>query len=750
MRNSLCIITLLLIHFVSFGQNINQAEVARINQTLEKGRNSFAQGNYSWALSLAQQAESRADKIENVQLSWEAQNLRGEIYLMQRQYDKTVNLFLDMAISGEKRQNYSISANAYFSLANTFSAISAFDKATEYYEKAYTQFEKIDYELGMIEISLAAGYNHIRAHQLTAAESDFKNLLALALKDRISYFEYEAYDGLIEIYDALDQPQKGSEYALAYFDLIKSEGNTPTIGLVAYHLSIFYEKMGETSKAEEFLEVAIKRNPKQAKTYRSKTIKFKLPIKISETELNKAQLYAQKLETNALNKIKAKEQKESKSESSVLQNVHKQEKQQLSDLAHNLLLGTKILDHSAIETEYTHQDLLIAHHEYENRERQAELARYKLESERNRLAKENEESKRKIAEEEKVILEQELKIHSQQRLYYVTLLIGVVIVIIILSIEYVRVRKLNKMLAKQQVTIAESNIQLQASNNDIKRTNSYLQQAQNDLTKGFQKEKKIRQELEKAHQDLKETHNSLIQAEKMSALGMLTAGIAHELKNPINFISNGVLLIEENAEELFKHVSVQNEEIDEIRSDIKELIKDTKFGTTRIHEIVEGLRVYSRKDDVTFQKADIVQVMNAALLILKPKYKHKAEIVKKFDENIPEIDCFQGEINQVFINIIGNGVDALDKYGTITITIKQVEDTHVRIIIQDDGSGIPDDVKEKMFSPLFTTKTQSEGTGLGLSITADLIKKHHGKLQLKTKVGLGTAFIITLPIRQLI
>lgn len=747
---SLYFFLLLLVSLSTVAQDINQAEELRISQKLENGRRQFSAGNSSYAISLAKQAQTSAEKIDQAQLAWEAKNLQGEILLSQQKYKESINLFMAMALQAEKRQNFSVSANAYFSLANTFSSLGAFEKAASYYEKAYKQFESIDYELGMIEISLASGYNYLRAHELKKAELDFLNLLKLALRDSIQYFEYEAYDALIEIYDATEQPKYGSKYAKQYYDLIESEGNDKKISLLAYHLSKFYEQMKLQEKADEFLQLAIDKYPQNKKAYEAKSISYPLPAKPSESDINKADLYANKLEKEAQDLVKLENAKNLEFEEGVMENVHKQEKKQLSDWAHDYLLGDQDLDHSALASEFTHQDLLIAHHEYENRERQAELARYKLESEVNRLAKEDEENKRKIAEEEKLILEQDIKIHRQQRLYYITILIAVVVLIIILGIEYVRVRRLNKLLAKQQTTIQENNEQLTASNISIKKTNLELNKAQGELKNILLKEKRIRLELEKANKNLKETQESLIQAEKMSALGMLTAGIAHELKNPINFISNGVQLIEENAAEVFSFLKGQegDPQVQELKDDIRELIQDTKFGTTRIQEIVEGLRVYSRKDEAEFQKASITQVMDAALLILKPKYKHKVDIIKNYDENVPDVDCFQGEINQVFINIIGNGVDAIEKHGTITIKIGMVENQYVRVVIEDNGSGIPDDVKAKMFSPLFTTKTQSEGTGLGLSITADIIKKHNGKLQLKTKVGVGTAFIITLPINQ--
>lgn len=742
---------ILLAQIVVFAQSTNKSENIRINQLLESARKSLYNENYGYAINTTKRALTKAERIEDEQLIWEAKNLIGEVHLARKEYDEAVLLFLEMSINAEKIENFSVSANGYFSLANTYSAIGAFAKATETYNLASKQFDNIDYELGMVEISLASGYNDVRAHKFDEAEIKFKKLLDIALKDSIRYFEFEAYDALIELYTELDKPKEGILYAKKYYDNIKDQGDPEKIADLAYHISLFYKKMGNDNESSSFLEIAIDKYPQNKSIFESGEVKFKFPEKVPEKEIITNTQYANKLEQQALTKINETNANLQLAQDQKLQGTKSQESQQLSQLEHEILLGGEELNHSALETEYAHQDLLIAHHEYENKERQAEIIRYKQQAEIHRLEKENWEKTKKISDEETVILEQDVEIKNQQKKYYITLIVIALVVILALGFEYMRIRRLNKLLAKQQKTIELSNIELKASNTNIRNTNKALHKTQQDLQTSLTKEKEIRKKLERTHTELKETHQSLIQAEKMSALGMLTAGIAHELKNPINFISNGIQLIEETSQEVFnylKEIEGRDEEIAEHKQDMHELIKDTRFGTVRIQEIVEGLRVYSRKDAATFQKASITQIMDAALLILKPKYKHKADIVRKYDDNIPDIECFQGELNQVFINIIGNGVDALDKHGTITAIINQIDDSYVRVIIQDDGSGIPDDVKKKMFDPLFTTKTESEGTGLGLSITADIIKKHNGKLQLKTKLDVGTAFIITLPINQ--
>nr|WP_252737163.1 ATP-binding protein [Reichenbachiella agariperforans] len=253
----------------------------------------------------------------------------------------------------------------------------------------------------------------------------------------------------------------------------------------------------------------------------------------------------------------------------------------------------------------------------------------------------------------------------------------------------------------------------------------------------------------------------------MASLGQLTAGIAHEINNPVNFVSNGVNSIKENFEKyqlfiqnyrtvceqptiedvkkLYKSIRDDDKEYEELRTLTEESIDDVSYGTNRITEIVNGLRIFSRQDEHEVKEAEVGTIIDNALLILKPKYKKKAKILKDFDHGLKAIKCLPGQLNQALVNLIGNAADAIDFKGTITIrTIDKDADT-VQIQVQDDGKGIPEDVRKKIFDPFYTTKPVGKGTGLGLSITYSIIDKHGGTISVDSTEGKGTVFTVNLP-----
>ncbi len=269
--------------------------------------------------------------------------------------------------------------------------------------------------------------------------------------------------------------------------------------------------------------------------------------------------------------------------------------------------------------------------------------------------------------------------------------------------------------------------------------------------------------------DLKQTQNQLVQSEKMAALGVLTAGVAHEINNPINFIrgSNDGLktLTQEISEvlEKLKLLSIDDDKtlnnqkiiaeiknttlVEEHLSMLPEFIEGIDIGVDRTAKIVSGLLLYSRNDHTISQNANINEIIDAALLILKNKYKHNIEVVTTLDANLPEINCYPSQLNQVFVNLIDNAIDAIgDKKGLITISTSQ-KNNQVSISIKDDGKGIPKDIKDKIFDPFYTTKEVGKGTGLGLSICQGIISNHNGTIEVKSEVEIGTEFIITLPIK---
>jgi len=285
-------------------------------------------------------------------------------------------------------------------------------------------------------------------------------------------------------------------------------------------------------------------------------------------------------------------------------------------------------------------------------------------------------------------------------------------------------------------------------------------------------------ELRQALEHLKQTQTQLIQSEKMSSLGQLVAGVAHEINNPVNFISgnlayakeytkqllelmalyekhcpNGVAEIEEFAEEI---------EIDFIRQDLPKLISSMHMGTERIREIVLNLRNFSRLDEADIKPVDIHEGIESTLVILKHRLKAaKIELIKNYGQ-LPKVECYAGTLNQVFMNLLANAIDALDEYrhqkekagvervsGRIEIHTEVLNSDRILVLIRDNGAGIPLKVQQRIFDPFFTTKPVGKGTGLGLSISYQIVvDKHRGALRCESEPGTGTAFYIEIPIRQ--
>ncbi|GAB4239879.1 MAG: hypothetical protein Tsb0034_16020 [Ekhidna sp.] len=298
--------------------------------------------------------------------------------------------------------------------------------------------------------------------------------------------------------------------------------------------------------------------------------------------------------------------------------------------------------------------------------------------------------------------------------------------------------------------------------------NEKLFLAEKKLQSILEQEQKSKEELANALNSLKSAQSQLVHSEKMASLGQLTAGIAHEINNPINFISSGMVSLKmsieamreiaeeytriddgDDPEEVLESVKELKEEheYDEIVDELDDLINDINYGVQRTIEIVKGLRVFSRLDEEEVKNANINENIDATLTLLRNKTKGKIEITKHYDESMNEIECYPGQLNQVFMNILNNAVQAMPdekKDGEITIYTEEAEN-EVYIRIKDNGVGIPDEIKDRIWEPFFTTKEVGVGTGLGMSITYGIVEKHGGKIDLTSEVGKGTEFVITLP-----
>lgn len=279
-------------------------------------------------------------------------------------------------------------------------------------------------------------------------------------------------------------------------------------------------------------------------------------------------------------------------------------------------------------------------------------------------------------------------------------------------------------------------------------------------------------ELSVALKNLKETQTQLVDAEKMASLGQLTAGIAHEINNPINFVISNIKPLRrdikdilhlvdkyqeiepgENVKQKLDEANMVKKEIDleYLTEEINSLLKGIDEGATRTSEIIKGLRNFSRLDEASLKKVNVLEGLDSTLTLLNNQLRESKIKVEKEYETVPTIECFPGKLNQVFMNILNNAIHAIrsrkpeDGPGIITLKAKNAEDM-VEIRIKDNGTGMPEEIRSRIFEPFFTTKNVGEGTGLGLSIAYNIIEKHKGKIFVESAMNAGTEFIIRLPL----
>lgn len=290
------------------------------------------------------------------------------------------------------------------------------------------------------------------------------------------------------------------------------------------------------------------------------------------------------------------------------------------------------------------------------------------------------------------------------------------------------------------------------------------------------------QQLKIALKNLQTTQLQLIQTEKMSSLGQLVAGVAHEINNPVSFIYGNLSHVDQYTQDLLTLVNLYQQNYPQTNREIQDWIEDIqlnfliddlpktlssmKVGANRIREIVLTLRNFSRLDEADMKLVDIHQGIDSTLLILNHRLLKKPdsssiEIIKKYG-NLPVVECYVGQLNQVFMNIIGNAIDALqqqyqhrsqaeiqNKISAITISTQVENEQWVKISIKDHGPGMTEEVRARLFDPFFTTKPVGKGTGLGLSISYQIVvNKHGGKIKCVSSLGQGTEFVIEIPIQQ--
>ncbi|WP_339922890.1 7TM diverse intracellular signaling domain-containing protein [uncultured Cyclobacterium sp.] len=281
------------------------------------------------------------------------------------------------------------------------------------------------------------------------------------------------------------------------------------------------------------------------------------------------------------------------------------------------------------------------------------------------------------------------------------------------------------------------------------------------------------EELELTLKNLQNTQTQLVNQEKMASLGQLTAGIAHEINNPINFVSSNISPLKRDLKDILELMDVYREkgklefseeskeqldemeeeiEFDYLLEEVEQLLNGMEDGAKRTVEIVRGLKLFSRVDEQDVKEVDLREGLDSTLILLNSTMSGVIKLTKNY-EDVPMVECLAGKINQVFMNIISNAIHALldhpieGREPELTINVF-FKDEMVGIQIKDNGVGMPDKVKEKIFEPFFTTKAVGQGTGLGLSIVYTIIENHKGSIKVDSEQGVGTVFNIALPVNQ--
>jgi signal transduction histidine kinase len=330
---------------------------------------------------------------------------------------------------------------------------------------------------------------------------------------------------------------------------------------------------------------------------------------------------------------------------------------------------------------------------------------------------------------------------------YLILSIGLVVILVLVI--------LNRYFIKRK-----ANIVLQKKNEKIESQKDYLAELNEDL-------ENQKSELNDTLDHLTQAQTQLVQSEKMASLGQVTAGVAHELNNPLNFISTSVKPLRRNMEDLiailekydaiieknalgdaFAEAEQHKKAVDYsyLIQETKDLLTGINEGASRSEHIVKGLRTFSRMDENEFKGVHIHEGIDSTLLLLSNQLKDRITVHKDYG-SIPPVEGLPGKLNQVFMNILTNSILAIKGEGDIFIQTVRKDDL-VRISIKDSGEGMPPEIREHIFEPFFTTRAVGKGTGLGLSITYSIIQEHQGTIEVNSAPGKGSEFIITLPIQR--
>ena len=356
---------------------------------------------------------------------------------------------------------------------------------------------------------------------------------------------------------------------------------------------------------------------------------------------------------------------------------------------------------------------------------------------------------------------------------YLMVLFGLflILVVVILNRYYIKrkanidLQHKNREIESQKRKLENLFVSLRIKNDELSQQNEEISAQKDHLAMLNRELEKQKYELNKTLNELKQAQTHLVESEKMVSLGQLTAGVAHELNNPINFVSASIKPLQRNVEDMLallarydsviekQNLSDDFAEVEEMKESVdldymiresRDLFRGILEGSSRSVQIVRDLRTFSRMDEEHFRPFDIHDGIDSTLVLLHHKMENRIRVHKNYGK-IQHVECLPGKLNQVFMNILTNSILAIEGEGDIYIETSSSGD-RAKISIRDTGKGMPPEVKEHIFEPFFTTRTVGEGTGLGLSISYSIIEEHSGTIEVTSEPGKGTEFTIILPL----
>lgn len=331
----------------------------------------------------------------------------------------------------------------------------------------------------------------------------------------------------------------------------------------------------------------------------------------------------------------------------------------------------------------------------------------------------------------------------------------------------ISLQQLNKELADKATIIEEQSEEIHAQNFELKEQKEELESQNEELSQSQEELAAQNDQLNQKITELKEAQAQLIESEKMASLGLLTAGIAHEINNPINYISSsseGISFIasqtsqfidaietlcqstgQDNKKQLL-HGLMEKHEIKELISGLQLMNSNIQKGVARTSQVIDALKSYSHGGAQTMVSCQIHEIVDAALVLIQGDLKKDIKMVKVYGKEVPPVQAHENELIQVFLNLLNNALQAIEGKGEIKVeTLFDRGSNTVRVVVKDNGKGITDELKSKIFQPFFTTKEVGKGTGLGLYISYQIISRHNGTIEFSSLPGKGSIFQVILP-----